>query len=356
TPPYGGPADMPVLHELAQRGTVFHRAYAPSNVTRRSIPSMVLGLHPNRVHGRVVGWALRVDPRHVLLAERLRAGGYETAGFMCCKGFWGEEARTGLGRGLEHVVVEQDGMRLAKLARAWLDERERRPDRKPLFLWMHILEPHNWATGGFDVKDEGEKRRMYDRTLTRADAMLLVLFGAFGDRPPDRAPILIVTADHGEGLGDHGAPFHSTDLYNSNLHVPFVLAGPGIKAQRVAETVSLTDLMPTIVELAGFAPPTGGAVDGRSVADLAQGRRLGDPDGGLAFAAMIKDRSNPGGITALVRGGWKLIDNGVSLELYDVRTDYGERTNQLAQRPEIAEALKQLLRDRQALDDRSAFE
>ena len=355
TPPYGGPADMPVLGELAKRGTVFHRAYAPSNVTRRSIPSMVLGLHPNRVRGRVVGWALRVDPRHVLLAERLRAGGYETVGFMCCKGFWGQEARTGLQRGLERVVIEQDGMRLAKLARAWLDERELRPDKKPLFLWMHILEPHNWPAGGSDIKDEGEKRKMYDRTLTRSDAMLLVLFGAFSERPAPRAPILIVTADHGEGLGDHGAPYHSTDLYNSNLHVPFVLAGPGIQPQRVPETVSLTDLMPTIVELAGFEPPAG-PMDGRSVADLAQGRRAGDPEGGIAFAAMIKDRSNPGGITALVRGGWKLIDNGVSLELYDLRADFGERTNLLVQRPDIAQALEQLLRARQALGDVSAFD
>ena len=125
TPPYGGSADMPILKELGQRGAVFVYAFAPSNVTRRSIPSIVTGLQPNRVRGRVVGWALRIDPRHVLLAERLRAGGYETAGFMCCKGFWGDEARTGLSRGLEHVHIEQNGMRLAKAARAWLDARER---------------------------------------------------------------------------------------------------------------------------------------------------------------------------------------------------------------------------------------
>jgi arylsulfatase A-like enzyme len=356
TPPYGGPAEMPVLRELALRGTVFHRAYAPSNVTRRSIPSMVLGLNPNRVRGRVVGWALRVDPRHVLLAERLRAGGYETAGFMCCKGFWGAEARTGLERGLERVVLEMDGMHLGKLARAWLDDRERRPDKKPLFLWMHLIEPHNWPTTLGEVKDELEKRKVYDRSLTRSDAILLDVFGAFTDRPVDRSPILIVTADHGEGLGDHGAPYHSTDLYNSNVHVPWVIAGPGIKAQRVAETVSLTDLMPTIVDLAGFVPPTGNVVDGRSVADLAQGRRLGDPDAGIAFAAMIRDRSNPGGITALVRGGWKLIDNGASLELYDVRADYGERSNLLSVRPQIAAELAKLLREQQALGKRSAFE
>jgi arylsulfatase A-like enzyme len=356
TPPYGGPAEMPVLRALAERGVVFERAYAPSNVTRRSIPAMMTGLHPHRVRGRVVGWALRVDPRHVLLAERMRAAGYETAGFMCCKSFWGPQARTGLGRGLTHLEIEPDGMRLAQRARAWLDTREQLPRGKPLFLWMHILEPHNWAVGMADSSAEAEKRRAYDRTLARADAMLRAVFGAFTERPAERAPILIVTADHGEGLGDHGSPFHSVDLYNSNLHVPFVLAGPGIRPGRVPETVSLTDLTPTVLELAGYVPPAVPALDGRSLADLAEGRRPGDPDGGVAFAAMVKDRSNPGGVTALVRGSWKLIERGASLELYDLRADFGELTNVIGQHPATAAELERLLRAHQARARRSPFE
>jgi len=353
TPPYGGTADMPILRELGQRGAVFLHAFAPSNVTRRSIPSIVTGLQPNRVRGRVVGWALRIDPRHVLLAERLRAGGYETAGFMCCKGFWGDEARTGLSRGLEHVHIEQNGMRLAKAARAWLDARERSKTKKPLFVWMHILEPHNWTGGVTEPTTEDDRRRMYDRSLTASDGMLRELVGAFVERTPELAPIVVVTADHGEGLGDHGAPYHSTDLYDSQIRVPLVIAGPGIKTgNRVAETVSLTDLTPTLVELAGFQPPTE-QLDGRSIADLATGARLGSPEDGVAFAAMIKDRSNPGGVTAVVRGGWKLIDNGVSYELYDVKNDPSERQNLYVQRPNLAAELKKLLAQRTA--DRDPF-
>ena len=353
TPPYGGTADMPILRELGQRGAVFLHAFAPSNVTRRSIPSIVTGLQPNRVRGRVVGWALRIDPRHVLLAERLRAGGYETAGFMCCKGFWGDEARTGLSRGLEHVHIEQNGMRLAKAARAWLDARERSKTKKPLFVWMHILEPHNWTGVVTEPTTEDDRRRMYDRSLTASDGMLRELVGAFVERTPELAPIVVVTADHGEGLGDHGAPYHSTDLYDSQIRVPLVIAGPGIKTgNRVAETVSLTDLTPTLVELAGFQPPTE-QLDGRSIADLATGARLGNPEDGVAFAAMIKDRSNPGGVTAVVRGGWKLIDNGVSYELYDVKNDPSERQNLYVQRPNLAAELKKLLAQRTA--DRDPF-
>jgi hypothetical protein len=342
TPPYGGPAEMPLLRELGVRGTVFEWAFSPSNVTRRSIPSMVTGLAPNRVRGRVVGWALRMDPRHVLVAERLLAGGYETAGFVCCNGFWGPDFRTGLQRGLQHLEIEPNGLKLAKQARQWLDAREKRSPKKPLFLWMHILEPHNWQSGTGAPGSDEERRRFYDRSLTASDTMMVEVLGAFSQRSPAQAPIVIVTADHGEALGEHGQPYHSTDLYNSQIRVPFVVAGPGIKPGRVTETVSLTDLTPTVLELAGFVPEVG-RMDGRSLADLATGKRESKPDGGVAFAAMIKDRSNPGGVSAIVRGKWKLIDNGITSELYDVHADPNELSNVMTTRPQTYSELRALM-------------
>jgi arylsulfatase A-like enzyme len=356
TPPYGGSADMPVLRALADRGTVFTWAFAPSNVTRRSIPSMVIGLAPTRVRGRVVGWALRVDPRHVLLAERLRAGGYETAGFMCCYGFWSPEVKTGLQRGLEHLEIEPNGLKLATAARAWLDERERHPGNRPMFLWMHVLEPHNWTVGPGEPRNDDERRKFYNKALAESDAMVGELVGAFAERSPEHAPIVIVTADHGEALGEHGHQYHSTDLYNSQMRVPLVMTGPGVRHQAIPETVSLTDLVPTIVELAGFRPPGGPSIDGRSLADLTSGARPSAPDTGTAFAAMIKDRSNPGGVTAVVEGRWKLIDSGSAFELYDIYNDTDERVNLANQRPEVVERLRVLLEARAAAANISPFD
>ncbi len=358
TPPYGGAAEMPVLKELGQRGTVFEWAYSPSNVTRRSIPSMIIGLAPDRVRGRVVGWALRVDPRYVLVAERLEAGGYETAGFMCCNGFYGKDMHTGLQRGLEHLEIEPNGLALARRARAWLEARDKRPvppgGRRPLFLWMHILEPHNWAVANGDPPAVEARRKAYDRTLALSDSMLAELIAPFASRPPGQAPIIIVSADHGEGLGDHGQPFHSTDLYNSQTHVPLVIAGPGVRAQRIAETVSLTDLTPSLLELAGFAVPPD-TFDGSSFAGLATGARAQDPEGGSAYAAMIHDRSNPGGVTAMVLGRWKLIDTPTGLELYDARTDVNERTNLIRSNPPAYDKLRPALLAHQVAAKRSPF-
>ena len=353
TPPYGGHADMPALRGLAARGAVFEWAFAPSNVTRRSLPSMVTGIAPDRVRGRVVGWALRLDPRHVLVAERLRAGGYDTAGFMCCEGFWGSDFHTGLERGLAHLEIDAHGPALAGKAKTWLEAREQRADRPPLFLWMHIIEPHNWTQGIGEPRNEADRRTFYDRSLAASDQMLQTVLAAFDHRAPGHEPIVIVTADHGEALGEHGQPFHSTDLYNSQIRVPLVIAGAGIPARRIAETVSLTDLVATVLDLAGFVPPPTG--DGRSLADLATAARPGDPAAGAAFAAMIKDRSNPGGITAIVHGRWKLVNNNDSFELYDTRKDPDEHDNVLRQHPTEAAHLRKLLDARLAARAVSPF-
>ena len=167
---------------------------------------------------------------------------------------------------------------------------------------------------------------------------------------------MIVSADHGEALGEHGQMFHSTDLYDSQIRVPLVIAGPGIKPGHVPETVSLTDLTPTVLDLAGFEPPAGRAMDGISIADLATGKRVGDPLAGVAFAAMIKDRSNPGGLTAIVKGPWKLIDGPSGVELYDTRHDPDEHGNMVPMRPPVLDELKRLLKQRQDAENVSPFD
>jgi arylsulfatase A-like enzyme len=181
------------------------------------------------------------------------------------------------------------------------------------------------------------------------------MLGAFQNRTPQNAPIVIVTADHGEALGDHGQPYHSTDLYNSQIHVPFVVAGPGIKPGRIAETVSLTDLTPTVLELAGFVPPQGRDIDGRSLADMLWGKRAPDPQGGVAFAAMIRDRSNPGGLSAVVDGPWKLIEGKGKSEVYDIAKDPREQNNLVLSRAPMIDKLRSLLRDFQTRSTESPF-
>lgn len=326
TPSYAGTADMPVMRELGKRGAVFSYAFAPSNETARSIPSMLTGTAPNRITD---------DPRHVTVAERLRAGGYETAGFVCCA----FERRWM--RGLEHLTIEPDGARLAEAANTWLADRRKRGDTRPLFLWVHLGEPTAWQPLLGKRNDYSERLRLYQLAIVSADRALARVLAGFAGRPP----LVIVTSDHGEGLGDHDQVHHGTDLYNSQIRVPFVIAGPGIQPGSIAETVSGTDLAPTLIDLAGFIPPAG--ADGRSLADLARGTRLSLFGGGSAFAI--------GEQTAIVQGRWKLIEVGPMYELYDVISDPFEKSNHVTVRPDLVVELRKVLDLRQAAGKRSPF-
>src|SRR6185295_10396321 len=77
---------------------------------------------------------------------------------------------------------------------------------------------------------------------------------------------LVVTADHGEGLGDHGETLHGFFVYQSTLRVPFFVRAPGVVAGlRLSGTVGLVDLFPTVLDLLGL-PPTPDRMAGRSLA------------------------------------------------------------------------------------------
>lgn len=356
TPLLGGPAQMPHLAALGRAGVVLPWAFSPGNVTRRSIPALATGLHPTRVRGKVAGWALRLDPRHILLAERFRAAGYDTVGYFCCESFWGPRHRLGINRGIDHLVIEPDGDKLSEQARAWLEARRARiaaGDARPMFLWVHFLEPHNWMQAG-NPADDDERRRRYDASLAEVDRYLGVILGGLPTTGP-RQPFVVVTADHGEALGEHGTPYHSSDLYNSQLRVPLVVTGPGLSPRRLGEPVGLVDLAPTLLDLAGFAPPTGPDVDGKSLRDLVTGARLPEPAGGLVYAAMITDRSVASGARAVIKGTWKLIETRRGAELYDLAADPHEARDQAKQQPARVAELRALLTQLAARDRVSPF-
>jgi arylsulfatase A-like enzyme len=256
------------------------------------------------------------------------------------------------------VTLDKDGEVLAAAARDWLRARASTSAPDPAFVWLHFLEPHQWLRrkdGGIATNPKDSKHRRYDKALAEVDEFLAEIVRAIEELPEERRPILAITADHGEGLGDHGVTHHSSDLYDSQIRVPLVIVGPGIPAARIAEPVSLTDLAPTLIELAGFVPPDLPDMDGRSLADLVLGTRAPDPDGGYAFSAMIADRSTPHAARAIVRGRWKLIEGPGGLELYDLREDPDELQNLADREPEVRDRLAALLADRAGVDATPAF-
>ena len=128
-------------------------------------------------------------------------------------------------------------------------------------------------------------------------------------------------------------PQPPASLYNSEIRVPLVIAGPGIRPRRIQRTVGLHDLAPTLLDLAGFVPPGMPAMDGASVAPVLFGTA---PDqGGEAYAAMVEDRSVSTAQRALVVGNYKIIQRDQALpQAHDIRRPAQARS--LASQPGLA--------------------
>src|SRR5207249_1029729 len=100
-------------------------------------------------------------------------------------------------------------------------------------------------------------RRLYDAEIRAWDADLGTLLDALAQRGVADSTIVVLTADHGEEFQEHGRLKHRVHLYDELLHVPLVIAGPGVRPGRVAEQAQGIDLFPTLAGLLGAAPPRG---------------------------------------------------------------------------------------------------
>ncbi len=356
TPAYGGVAKMPALAQLARQGAVFEWAFSPGNVTRRSLPTITTGLSPHRVRGRVAGWALRMDPRHITLAERFRAAGYDTAGFLAPGSQFHPAHRLGLIRGIDHLfhtnlMSTKPGGDLGAKARDWIKTRQ--AGGKPFFIWVHFIDPHLWDVTYKISKHGRDMRARYDKALADVDKSLTKLMSAYQSSLKDNT-IFAISADHGEGLGDRGQRFHSTNLYNSQIRVPLIVTGAGIKAKRIKQSVGLVDIAPTLLDLAGYVPPGMPQMDGVSIASIILGT---SPESkGEAYSAMVRDRSVKYGVRALIWGRYKLIEHeNKGDELYDIYVDKRERRNMAIRRPDLLKQLKRRMNERRRIDSIRPF-
>ncbi|MGE0867125.1 MAG: sulfatase-like hydrolase/transferase [Kofleriaceae bacterium] len=337
TPVYGGLAEMPALRTLGDRGAVFHWAFTSSTAIEGSLPAVHLGIAPARIRPQPANARRALDPRHITVAERLHAAGYETAGFVCCGSVAG---MTSLERGFDVMTRSTTGDELKTSVAAWLDQHAAATQRRPMLLWVHLSEPRDWQRRIDRSLSEADRRPYYDRALSDADAMIGSVLAAFSSRPPDRAPVIVLTADRGEGLGDHDQPLAASNVYNGIARVPLIIAGPGVKVQRIYGVVSLTDVAPTLLELAGFVPPRRPAPDGRSLVDAIRGARPLPTDRGIAF---VDGSSGRKGTMAVIKGRWKLIEAGATSELYDLHNDPEERANVVTVRVKLAEELRRMI-------------
>ena len=331
-------ARTPALDALAARGARFDRAFAAAPITLVSHASILTGLYPPGHGARHNG--MRVNLETPTLAETLAHQGFSTAAFVAA---FPLDRRFGLIKGFQtygdrmprgpdgRPANERPGSMVIDEALVWLNDH--RQDR--FFLWVHLFEPH--APYG-NPNDPAEARRppidRYDDDVAEADKQAGRLFDALG--PLRDSTLIVAAADHGEAFGEHGEVSHSLFTYDTTLRVPLIIAGPGIRASRVDDVVSLVDVAPTILARVGARGMT---VDGVDLSPSFDGTPL--PQRTLyaeSFAPLFDFGWSP--LRTVRVNGWKYIE-APKPELYDVRRDPGETRNRIADQGSLASQLAQ---------------
>jgi arylsulfatase A-like enzyme len=343
---YGYPIDTtPHLTALASRGVLYRRAYAESSTTAPSHAVLLTSRHFRTLGVGKNGEQMSDDA--VTLAETLASQGYDTAAFVSSFPLL---KRFGFAQGFDHyddrfVIDEASLGRRApgstphdRLAGATLAHTEKwladRNSDDPLFLWVHFVDPHApyRAPQRFEGKwPEGTKTivQRYDTEVRYADEQLGRLLELFRAESPERDDLVVVTSDHGEGLGDHGWMSHGVNLHEEAVRVPLVASWPGHlpEGKVVEEAVSIVDVSRSILDSLGIEAKT-----------FAHGRNVfagTDPSRAIFLQRRTyssrkeKGQSLDGEMTAVVERDSKLIlsPREKKRELYDLRIDPTELRN-----------------------------
>jgi arylsulfatase A-like enzyme len=387
---YGSFAGLtPNLDALASKGTVFERAIAQASVTPVSHASILTGLNPYSHGLRVMHGTSsnRLADAKVTLAEVLEQAGYQTAAFVSAfpvterfglhQGFdtfdgdFGEANRdqavgpTGIvntGRAQRRADHTTDR------ALAWL-----RDCGEPFFLWVHYFDPHDPFVlppkdfqQSIHMPPEAKSdlqvrlRAIHEGEVRYMDLHLGRLLDELERTGLADEMVIVVVADHGEGLGDHDWWTHGI-LYQEQVRVPLIIRAPGkAEGRRVRRLARTIDIMPTVLDLAGVGPEARPPMDGVSLIPQLEGRAVdrrlvaySDSVNTLTyrFAEGVTDHKGEV-LFAVLDWPWKLIyhqKEPSNSELYNLADDPGELHNLLPARQDQARRLFAELRSRDFL-------
>lgn len=349
---YGGGGLTPALDRLARAGIRFSRAYSHAPLTLPAHTSILTGTIP-ATHGVHDNGAGGVDDRVATLAERLRAGGYRTGAFV---GAFVLDARFGLSRGfdvyddhigggggpIDFAFAERTADRVTTPAGDWIESLIQSAIRNPQsalpwFAWIHLFDPHAPYRA-----PESRVADPYGNEVAFADAQLGALLDRLRAAGQLDRTLVVVLADHGESLGEHGEATHGLFAYEATLRIPLIMSAPRLGPGAVDAPVAQADVMPTILDLVGVDPPA--AIDGRSLVPAIDGGAL--PARPVYFEALDAALTrNWAPLTGVVDGDWKYIDLPEA-ELYDLAHDPHEQHNVIAAEPRRAAVLQETLASR----------
>ncbi len=336
---YGGRAATPNLDRLAALGVRYQFAHAHAVMTLVSHASILTGLYPFQ-HGIHDNAGFRLPATVPTLASLLRPHGIATGAFI---GSFALDSRFGLNAGFDvyderygkaqmntgFLMPERRGDAVVAAATAWIGRQH-----GPWFAWAHLFDPHAPYDPPPPFREQYAGRPYYGE-VAYTDSTLGRLLDAA--RESGRPTLVIVTGDHGEGLGDHGEMTHGLFAYESTLRMPLIVAQidrstppwAGTIGQPVPSAgphvsqvpVRHVDIVPTILDALRLALPKG--LPGRSLLEPA----VPDAQASSYFEAMSASFNRGWApITGVLAGREKYLDLPLP-ERYDLAQDPGEQTN-----------------------------
>ena len=356
--PYGQELpSSPRIEAMSQQGVLFEQVTSSSPSTLPSHATIFTGQYPFS-HGVRANAGYRLSNQVLTLAEVLASRGYRTGAEVATtvlsasrglhQGFEEyrdlhshevERIQVRDGDGREFLLNERPAADITRFGKRFIDAHA----HERFFLWLHYFDPHQFymqrSEYARQIPGDG-----YLQEVLYMDDQLGRLLGHLETRGLKERTLVVVVADHGEGMGEHGESNHSFFLYESTLRVPLLFWGPPSlpEGMRVLSPVRTVDIFPTVLDLMDLPVPPGLA--GHSLRPLME-RRGGKLDL-AAYAESIEFASAFGSapLRSLRRGPWKYIHQAEA-ELYRLDEDPGEVVNLAAQHPEkVAELRAELER------------
>ena len=350
-PLYGYPAlRTPSIDALARDGVVFERAYSHVPQTLPAHASLLTGRLPFETGVRDNAFTVKPDER--LLAEILADRGYATAGIVSS---YALRSATGIAQGFAFfdgdlpsvgaddptVSVERDGARSIAIAEAWLEQ----AGTERAFLFVHLHEPH----APHAPPERFSDLEPYDGEIAYVDELVGRFIKYLKAHQLYDQSTIILTGDHGEGLGDHGETGHGLLAYEEALRVPLIIkpaAGEGA-GRRIDAVVEHVDIVPTVLDLAKAPQPD--RLSGRSLKPLLEGASQWPARVVYSESLFGAVRFGWTRVRSVTDGRYRLV-RGEQDELYDLVTDRAGQHDIAADRP------AELTRLRAVLDEIAANE
>jgi arylsulfatase A-like enzyme/Flp pilus assembly protein TadD len=328
----------PFLDELARGGRVFTNAHAHNVITLASHTNILTGLYPYQ-HGVRDNSGFKLAPSQKTIAHWMREKGYATGAFV---GAFPLDSRFGLGREfdvyddryheastpMDFVVDERRADEVLDAAQKWYAS----AGEKKKFLWVHLYDPHAPYNPPAPFADEYRDNE-YLGEVSYTDSELAKFLRPILDARP--GTLVVVTADHGEAMGDHGEMTHGLFTYEATLKIPLIVYQKGAiapaKDDRLARHI---DIVPTILARLGIAKPK--ELPGMSLLDESKATESYFE----SLSSFLARGWAP--ITGVIHEQRKFIDVPVP-ELYHLANDPAEKHNLYGEDRRGATALRNML-------------